>query len=540
MSMKSYYASSPLTASTSSTLPNPNSSKYFSSDPKQLLSVKSSSSKGANISSGTSYVTSLLPTSLFRPDSASAAVPSSSTRGNDENSSGVAVSNSSRPSSSGGLASQRLLASFTNSGKAGSYQTFPPTNPKSLFATTPSLSSSNLLGQQIQGLSSSPPVGVLLSRERRSSSCNDFREVLDNSSGNAVSRHSVSTGSASMNNPNGTSKKVRFSINLVSYTPHPPTHIIGSPLISGLKGGAAAHAAAGRTGASNNFLNGSSGPTLCGAGPNNGSSSPATQSPPTLAKDSNYGGTAGTSGYSKGRDNSVANGGYTDNSSDSNSAGSTDSTMNVAVGNLFDGSSRGRSSPLLQNPSNGLGSPKLVPVHMSPKPTQKKLLLEKQSSSLMSAGIAANSDVTDGSSASVPVSGATSSSSESPVAALIAKSVSVGNFISNNQTSVRFYNSRVEFSVATHPQLFDKAFISQATQALSCVILNYADMTGISIAGTKLRFKTPRKCTPFSNSFDADAALFQFAVDLNSVVSSSIVKQKVMPLICPVMFGGTK
>jgi hypothetical protein len=234
------------------------------------------------------------------------------------------------------------------------------------------------------------------------------------------------------------------------------------------------------------------------------------------------------------------------------------------------GSNSGRSSPLITNTSpngnpNAAGtansSTKLVPVHMSPKSSSKKLLMEKQPSSLMLsssdsvsvngiAGVAVGADGASLRSAS-PL---TTSSADAPIAALIAKSVAIGNFMSNNQTSVRFYAGRLEFSIATHPQLFEKAVLQQSLQslastsgngsptvALTQVTLQYADMTGISIAGTKLRFKIPRRCCvnpSFAASFDADASLFQFAIDLNSVVSSSIVKQKVMPLICPQMFGG--
>lgn len=532
--MKAYYGSS--TTSSSAALPNP--SKYFTADSRQILSAKSSSSKSIG---NTNYVSSLLPTSLFRPDSASAAIgsSSSSSRSADENFGAVSV----RPSSSGGIASQRTQAATGNS-KSGSYQSLPPPNAKALFPVSSGLGSSNLLGQQLQGMSGSPPVGVLLSRERRSSSCNDviFRESLENNNNGLLApmRNSNSAGSASLN-PGGGSKKVRFSVNLVSYTPHMPTYVPGSPLVSCMKGSAAAHA-------SRSLLSNSSQKNINGCAavlPASGNASPATQSPPTPhSKDTP---SSSMTSASKGKlfldvavkENSI--GGSADNNGEGSSTESALPASQTTNMDLNGNGNRGRSSPSLQ-PSSTAGSPKLVPVHMSPKPTQKKLLVEKQpSSSLMSSALSlSHGETMEGASSSLTSTSSSPPPSDSPVAALIAKSVAVGNFISNNQTSVRFYSSRVEFSVATHPQLYDRAYISQATQALSSVTLNYTDMTGISIAGTKLRFKIPRKCTPFSDTFEPDSTLFQFAVDLNSVVSSSIVKQKVMPLICPVMFGGTK
>jgi hypothetical protein len=85
---------------------------------------------------------------------------------------------------------------------------------------------------------------------------------------------------------------------------------------------------------------------------------------------------------------------------------------------------------------------------------------------------------------------------------------------------VHFYSDRCEY-VFNHP--FESSVIN--------MVIYYRDMSAISILGTKFKFKLPKRLACFSTDFDPQNPHHVICVELSSMLSVSVVREKVLPMI---------
>jgi|LauGreSBDMM110SN_4_FD.fasta_scaffold56559_1 hypothetical protein len=103
---------------------------------------------------------------------------------------------------------------------------------------------------------------------------------------------------------------------------------------------------------------------------------------------------------------------------------------------------------------------------------------------------------------------------------LPARQFNVGTLQCRYPSPVRFYNDRCEYSFA-HPY-----------QSLEIqMIMYYKDMTNASLGNDNFKFKLAKKLVNFPSDYDPSNLSHVICIQLVSTLASSIIRQRILPLI---------
>lgn len=101
-----------------------------------------------------------------------------------------------------------------------------------------------------------------------------------------------------------------------------------------------------------------------------------------------------------------------------------------------------------------------------------------------------------------------------------ARCFTIGSLSCRFPSPIHFFSDRCEY-IFNHP--FEASVIN--------MIIYYRDMSAISILGTKLKFKLPKKLACFLSDFDPQNPHHVISIEMSSMLSISMIKEKILPLI---------